>query len=314
METIFDDIHVGEQKLSPSEIQGWMESIRGLQKTGVARLSSLSNETMLRLLNHGNWSTSFVTAAAAPNPKALADWCAFQGDVSANFIPLSSYGLVHSNLLLHVERGRQSLESLSSPDVVNHSNGKFKPYLIKLRWRDAAGSILFNGESNPPHSLFVSRNTVIDEMGISEPILQLQNDPSCAVTMFSPDEGLDAWQELRLRKAFKLLYDRTLERIELLTGRAIIDSFARLMTAFAGEQRLDISIVKRQWVNNEFFASSDAAAEYYRLISNELLEHFSAVIGPRLLASNLREVLIVLPGESRDVLHDNAILPEGYIL
>lgn len=314
METIFDDIHVGEQKLSPSEIQGWMESIRGMHKTGVARLSHFSNETMILLLNHGNWSTSFSTAAVAPNPESLVDWCAFQGDVSANFIPLSSYGLVHSNLLLHVEREQQSLQTLDSLDIVNNSNGKANPYLIKMRWKDAAGSILFNGDSNPPHSLFVTRSTVLDEMGISEPILQLQNDPSCTVTMFSPDEGLDAWQELRLRKAFKLLYDRTLERIELLTGRAIIDSFARIMTAFAGDQELDITILKRQWVNNEFFVSSDAAANHYRVIFNELLEHFSAVIGPRLLASNLREVLIALPGESRDALHVHTILPEGYLL
>jgi hypothetical protein len=316
MDTIFENLLSANEKLLPSEIQAWMNSMQSSQKTGMAKLSDHSTETVFLFLKHGKWVPFFFTTTGKSRSAPSADQFAFQGEVSVNFIPLSPYGLVHSNLLLHIDQHSQesSQQMLENPGVIHPSAVRNNPYLVKIQWKDAAASILFNGNSTPPHSLFISKTTIRDELGISEPIIRLQNDPSGIVTVYSPREGVDAWNELHLRKAFEQLYNNMLGRIELLTGRAIIDSFTRIMSAFAGEQGLDISIQNRQWVNHELFFSTSMAASRYKAILSELLEHFSAVIGPRLLASNLREVFIALPNEARDVLTTHTILPEGYLL
>ncbi|MBI2333096.1 MAG: hypothetical protein HYU84_13225 [Chloroflexi bacterium] len=181
-----------------------------------------------------------------------------------------------------------------------------------MKWGNAAGSILFNGVSNLPHSLFVSENLVLDEPGISTPILQRKDDLSCTVTLFSPDAALDAWQEIRLRRSFKLLCDRLLERFEAIAGRAIVDSFARMIAVYTASEYLNISILKRQLVNDEFFESSQEAAGHYSKVLNEFLDHFSAVIGPRLLASNLRDVRASFSSDVREILTYYTVLPEEY--
>jgi hypothetical protein len=307
METIFDAVYTHEKKMSPSEIQDWMGSIQSSQKSGVARFYRPPDERLILFLYRGNWQTSY--------PDDAAGGVDFNGDMFARFIPLSPYGLIHSNLLVHAEfhQYKRGFKIMESPVSVRNPGSESEPYLIKMKWSNASGSILFNGVSNMPHSLFISEDMVLDEVGISAPILQWKDDPSCAVTLFSPDATLDAWQELRLRVAFKLLYERLLERFELLTGRIIIDSFARIVESFSFEQKVDISITKRQLTNNEFFLHSQDAARQYTIYLGELLSHFSAVIGPRLLASNLREIFHLLPEDSRTILRTYTIVPEGYL-
>ena len=134
------------------------------------------------------------------------------------------------------------------------------------------------------------------------------------MTLFSPDAALSAWQELRLRRSFKLLCDQMLDRFESIAGRAIVDSFTRMITSYTSSRNLEISVLKRQLVNNEFFESPQEAAGHYRKVLLEFLEHFSAVIGPRLLASNLREIQALLSSDVHEILTYYTVLPEEYAL
>lgn len=308
MDTIFDNVFANESKKPPSEIQDWMNSIQNAQKTGVMWLYGPPHEKIVLHVDRGNWVYS--------DPENEAGNIVISKDMFAKFIPLTSHGLIHSNLLVQAELQQRKNEFNASeyPWETRNSDAGTDPYLIKLKWRHASGSILFNGVSSLPHSLFFTENLTLDESGISTPILQRRNDPSCIVTVFSPDSSLDAWQELRMRQSFKLLCDRMLERFELLAGRAIVDTFARVMVAFTVSHNLDISIIKRQLTNHEFFPTAQEAAQNYRLILRELTDHFYAVIGPRLLALNLREITSSLSPENQKLLKTYNILQEEYFI
>jgi len=304
METIFNEVFTAEQKMSPSEFQAWISSIRSTQGSGVLRLRTPSTEVNIYFLSHGNWHTSKTN----DGDNDVQIEMEFNEDVFGAFIPLSTLGMVHFNLLLSASQFQTKAFFDTRGNPVNGTD----PYMIKMSMGHPVGSILYNGFSELPHSLLIAENNILDEVGIPDQLLQWKNDPVCAVTIFSFDPSLDAWQELALRKSVKYLYDRMLERCEIQTGRSIVESFTRIVAMFAAEQDINVSIIGRQWVNNEFFISTEDAAYYYRLAFNELLDHFSAVLGSRLLSSNLREVFAALPGGSREVIKRNMILPEGY--
>lgn len=315
METIFDDVFASEQRRGPSEILAWMRSIQEAQTTGVLRLFNPPDDRMILHHYRGKWMTPYPNSVGGAVFESLEDEITKKGDMYLKFIPLSTHGLIHSNLLMRAEYLQQETGLRSIDDVpwaLETPDRKTDPYLVKMKWGNAAGSILFNGVSNLPHSLFVSENLVLDEPGISTPILQRKDDLSCTVTLFSPDAALDAWQEIRLRRSFKLLCDRLLERFEAIAGRAIVDSFARMIAVYTASEYLNISILKRQLVNDEFFESSQEAAGHYSKVLNEFLDHFSAVIGPRLLASNLRDVRASFSSDVREILTYYTVLPEEY--
>lgn len=300
MDTIFDAVFASERKMPPSEIPAWMRSIQDSQKTGVLRLIEPP---------HGKYVWHVHRGSLLP-----AEPITPAGDVFAKFIPLSPHGLIHSNLLLQSELRQQEHGGQISARRWDVEASSADPCVVKLKWEDAAGSILFNGLSSLPHSIFISEGLTIDEPGISAPISQRRNDPSCMVTVYPADPALDAWQEIHLRRTFKSLCDDILARFASLAGHAMLDSFARIMAAFADSKNLDISIAKRELVNHEFFVSSRSAAGNYRVILNELLEHFSVVVGPRLLQSNLREIIAAFSREDSQVLKTYDLLPEQYLL
>jgi len=315
MNTIFDDVFASERKRKPSEILAWMRTIREAETTGVLRLFNPPSEKLIFHHYRGRWSSPLNSDSESVIVD-LANDIALNNDMYTKFIPLSTHGLVHSNLLLKAELQQQEngIHSSDLPWETNNSSDKIDPYLVKMKWENASGSILFNGVSNLPHSLYISENLILDEPGISTPILQRKDDPSCVITLFSPDPAMDAWQELRLRRSFKLLCDRMLERFELIAGRVIIESFAQVITSFTNSNHIDISILKRQLVNNEFYSGSQEAAEQYRAIIKEFIDHFSAVFGPRLLASNIHEIRVALSSDVRDVLEYYKILPDEYAI
>lgn len=314
METIFDEVFASEKKRKPSEILAWMRSIREAQTTGVLRLFSPPDDRMILHHYRGNWIAPETNSAGSPEFTDLADEISHKGEMFLKFIPLSTHGLIHSNLLIHAEYRQHSdvFKLKEMPWNLEHAGSKTDPYLVKMKWDNAAGSVLFNGTSNLPHSLYISENLVLDEPGISAPILQRKDDPACIVTLFSPDPELEVWQELRLRRSFKMLCDRILERVEAIAGRAIIESFTRMIAVYTASTNLDISILKRQLVNNEFFRSPQEAGGHYRGILLEFLEHFSAVMGPRLLASNVREIHAALSTDVREILTYYTIVSEEY--
>ena len=316
MDTIFDDIFASERKRKPAEILAWMRTIREAETTGVLRLFNPPNEKLIFHHYRGRWSSSTLDPDGDSALIDLANDIALNNDMFTKFIQLSTHGLVHSNLLLRAEYQQQEngVRSAELPWETNSSAERTDPYLIKMKWGNASGSILFNGVSNLPHSLYISENLILDEPGISTPILQRKDDPSCVITLFSPDPTMDAWQELRLRRSFKLLCDRMLERSELIAGRAIVETFTQVISSFTASEQIDISILKRQLVNNEFYRSSHEAAGQYRMVFGEFIDHFSAVFGSRLLLSNLREIRLALSSDIRDVLTYYKILPDEYVI
>lgn len=316
METIFDDVFASERKRKPSEILAWMRTIREAETTGVLRLFNPPDDRLIFHHYRGRWIPSSSLSLEETEIVDLANDIGLKDEMFVKFIPLSTHGLVHSHLLTRAEFHQKESEARSSDlsKILENSSQKTDPYLVKMKWENAAGSILFNGVSNLPHSLYISENMILDEPGISTTILQRKDDQSCVVTLFSCDPSMDVWCELRLRRSFKLLCDRLLERFELIAGRAIVESSTRVIAAFTESNQIDISVLKRQLVINEFYTNSQDAASHYRLVLKEFIDHFSAVIGSRLLSSNLRDIYNSLAADVREDLAYYKILQKETLL
>lgn len=316
MGTIFDVIQPGEKKISSSDSSVWMSAIREARTTGVFRLSELPGETTLIHQYLGRWVKPTLPSPGEPFKTEFVTDIELKAEMFTRFIPLTAHGLIHSHLLMCAELHLPVHHFHPSDDAwFDKLNAKRDELsLIKLTWDNAAASILFDGVSSQPNSIYISENQILDEAGIAAPILRRKNEQSCMVALYTPTPAIAAWQEIRLRRSFRIFSETLLDKFEVLTGRAIIDSFSRMISVFTASENIEISFARRQLVNNEFYLSANEASQHYQAILRECLDHFSAVIGPRLMSANLREVYASLPADVREDIESFYVLPNGYLL
>jgi hypothetical protein len=309
METIYDYFVPDEGAIPAGGMMGRLSSIQEKGLTGVAVVYQPSREKILQHFYRGNILSvkDGQDSPAQPVPEGEP--------VVLKFIQLTPHGLIHSNLLTSIERHQRERggQPRTFSGQVEYTSAGTDPYILRFQWDKAGGSILFNALTNQPHSLYVSGRTMIDQSGAAKTILDKKDEPSCKVVTYSPNAALEPWQEILIRNSFKVLADNLLERLETLTGRVITYSFSRILSAYANSKNLDISISQRQWINNHVFDTVESAAAVYREVFIELMEHFSAVIGPRLLESNLQDVFGNLSESSLRDLSQYGVLPQGIV-
>ncbi|MDP1546116.1 MAG: hypothetical protein Q8L87_08840 [Anaerolineales bacterium] len=315
MPAIFSAIHPSEEIASMFEIQTLIDSFHESRQTGLVRLAYSPTENLYLFFKRGDvLASSFITP---DHTQAFthAQWrekIQSAGDAYLKPIPLSSFGLLLSGLSMQLQ-GAQA-EELSTPEKLsgffNSKTRVMEPSLVQLNWRYSAGLVFFPERKDTPHSIYVSSETVLDVDGVSYAFDEWE-DSKCEASVYFPDSSVELWQEYRLRRLFADICSPVLARFEVLTGHALMESLVRLMMIFASNHDLDISISSRSLVNREVFFSAEIAASTYRTFLSEIFEHCSAVIGPRLLASTLREIVTELPAADKDMIKSYRLLPKG---
>jgi hypothetical protein len=318
MVAVFSTIHSNETITSTPEIHASIEAFRVRRQTGLMRLSYSPIDNLYLFFNRGKAISSIFTASGETQLLRQDQWqdkIQTAGDAYAKTISLSPLGLLLTGISLQMQDA-QPEEIASSGDVAAFFKSKNRlvgSSLFQFNWHSSAGLVFFPDNRESPHSVYVSKEIVLDEIGVSR-VFHVWEDTDCKASVYFPDSSVDLWQEYRLRRLFACICKPVLERFELLTGRALMDSLIRLMMIFASEHDLDISISSRSLVNREVFFSSELAAHKYQMYLNEIFQHCSAVIGPRLLASVLREILSELPEVERGLLKTYSLVPRGIIL
>jgi len=318
MVAVFSTLDSNETIASAPEIQASIEAFRLRRQTGLMRLSYSPSDNLYLFFNRGKAISSMFTASGETQSLRHDQWqdkIQTAGDAYAKTIPLSPLGLLLTGISLQMQDA-QSEEIASSGDVAAFFKSKNRlvgSSLFQFNWHSSSGLVFFPDDRESPYSVYVSKEVVLDEIGVSR-VFHDWEDTNCSASVYYPDSSVDLWQEYRLRRLFAYICKPMLDRFELLTGRALMDSLIRLMMIFASEHDLDISISSRSLVNQEVFFSSELAAHKYQLYLNEIFQHCSAVIGPRLLASVLREILSGLPEVDRGLLKTYSLVCSGVIL
>jgi hypothetical protein len=316
MPTIFSAILPDEIKITAENVQALLDSYRERQKTGVVRLGYAFEKQLYFLFKRGDAINAYLITPEkweAMSPEHSADWILSAGDAYAKSISLSSLGLLTTKLL--IQSGGASTKVFDSQtQLANHlaafeSGGEAA--LVRLEWKNAAGLVFFSPLCKP-HFSFASQDVLLDESGGYKALCEW-NESQCEATVFPPDLSVEAWQEYYLRNSFKSICETSFSRFETLTGRALVDSLARLVNVFTSRQNMEISITARKLTDDEVFSSPSKALYTYRFLMAELFEHFSGVIGPRLYVSTLREVAKNLPRHELEITRNFELLPKGYL-
>jgi len=313
----FRNVFADELKMPVPSIRALIDTCRKNKQTGIIRLISAEGKLLYLLIKRGDVINSYNVSPHAWGPVAFEQcdaWIDSTGDAYAKFIRLSPQGLLICKLLTQNTAGK--IETFTRPvDIGKYLESQNKTpdiSLIQLDWENSMGAVLFSGPSESPYSLFVSSETIYEQLDIVPAILNPER-PHCTVTVFGFDPSVDAWQEYFLRRVFANICERTLSRFQMVAGRSLVDSLIRLTLAFASRQSLDIGISSYKVVDNEIFSSPQQAADNYRLLLTEMFMHFSGITGTRLLSSNLREVVKNLSVQERTVIDTFSLFSEGYI-
>jgi len=298
-------------------IQILIESFHGHQRTGLIRLAYNSEKYLYLLFKHGEVFNTYLVIKDSQellSAERWMEWVNSAGDAYAKVIPLSAFGLFVSKLLIQSVDGTK--ETFLQPNQLSEyfvSLGETNQLcLSQLNWDNAMGAVFFSGVDKTSHSLFVADETILDEPGVNR-IFSKWDEPHCIVTTFVPDLSNAAWQEYYLRKSFAEICNRMIGRFEIMTGRSLIDSLVRLIAIFASRNNLDINILSRKLIDHEVFSSPEDAAQNYRKILKEMFSHFSVIVGTRLLASTLREIVMSFPDHERKIIRTFELFPEGYL-
>jgi hypothetical protein len=305
-----------ELKLPAEGVHALVGSFREQQQTGLIWMSDSTNENLYLFFKRGDLLTSIASNSRTERVIDDIQWLERinnSQEMHARPVLLSPLGVFLSRLSLQVRDAMAEIffEPSQLSDYFERNIAGKEPSLLQLNWQHASGLVFFPGENGTPHSIVASEGSAHDEAGISSTFLQW-NEPQCRVSTLLTDPSLDAWQEYRLRGLFAEICGTIIARFEALAGRGMADSLVQLMSDFASDHNLAFSIYSRVLVDEEVFLSSQSAVQNYRLYLNELFEHCSAVIGPRLLNSALQAMMAGLPRHKRDTIAAYTLLPDGY--
>lgn len=310
-------VFAGEQKKTVADIWALIHASHENKQTGVVRLVSERGETLYLFLKRGSVINSYVVASRAVESLTSEQWNGWINSVDSAYaksIPLSPQGMLIYKLLIQNVEGKP--EAITGPAEIAgfFETQKQTPdaSLVKLEWENSMGAVLLLGPSSSPYSLFVSSEYLYDQTGIAPAILNPEH-PSCSATVFGADQSVKAWQEVLLRSIFGHVSENVLSRIQMVTGRAVVDSLTRLIVTFASRRGLDIRISSLKVVDGEVFPSPQQAADHYQLLFTEMFMRLSGIIGPRLTTSTLWEVDASLSAQERAVISTFSLLSKGYI-
>lgn len=317
MAAVLSTIHPDEVIETTAGVRSLVSSIAERHQTGLVRLAYPNEELFYIFFKRGKVLASTLVKPGQDRVFKRGAWeqqINDAGDAYPVSIPLSPLGLFLFGLSLQAGEG-EGAETLSSSDEISKyikaKSANPAPCLIQLRWKHAVGLVFFPSQKSTPHSVFISHQRVLDEEGIS-PLLYQWKDAQCEAATIIPASSADLWQEYELRRLFAEITNSLLTRFETLSGRALMESLIRVMAAFATERDLELSIRSRHMEDGEVFLSPKVAAENYRFFLNEMFEHCAVVIGPRLLASQLREIILSMTESDQGLIKEFRLLPKGY--
>ena len=312
----FAPIYPDELQISVPRIQALVNSYCERKRTGIIRLGYPSKKYLQLLFKRGELLNTYVVSQEAHEPLRAGQWVKWTesaGDAYTKVVPLSTFGLFVSKLLI-VSAGEKTediSQSAQLPEYIASLGKKAEPSLIQVNWDHAMGGILFPGSQGDAYSIFLSQETAVDEAGVHKNF-SVWNESHCTVATIAPDPSIDAWKEYYLRSSFSEICRLMLNRFEIMTGRALVDSLVRLVSVCAARNKLDIMISGRKVIDQEVFSSPQDAAQNYRQILKEMFSHFSAVVGPRLLSSTMQEIVTHLSERERALIRTFELFPEGY--
>jgi hypothetical protein len=314
--TLFNKIFTNEFKISVPNIRALINSCRERKQTGLIRLITDEGKSFYLLLKNGDVLNSYIVSAKtfeSASPESWDSWINSVFEAYTKLIPLSPQGLLICKLLIQSKTG-ESKTFTHRVDIGKYleTQKQTDTLLVQLEWENSTGAVLFSSPLDSPYSLFISPETLQDQSDIAPAILNPEH-PYCTVKTFGFDQSVEAWQEYLLRRVFANIYEQTLSRFQMMTGRALMDSLVRLTVAIASRHNLNINVSNYKVVDGEVFSSPQQAANNYRLLLTDMFMHFSGITGSRLLSSTLRDMVENLPVQEREMISAFSLLSEGYI-
>jgi len=298
-----------------TSIQALMDSYQERRRTGVIRFSYAMDKQLFFIFKKGAALSSYLVMPERwefqTSEQSMA-WALAAGDAYAQSAALSPFGVLMTKISIEA-RGEEALtvERADLQEYLRRVESEMQPTLLRLNWKNAAAAVFFAPNASPRVQLFAQ--DVLVSGADSLKVLLDWDESSCVAQAFTPDLTVSAWQEYFLRSAFADIFMSLLKRFEILTGRALIDSMARMLSTFSAYKKLNITATARSLEDDEFFASPQECAQQYNALLSEIFTRFSAVIGPRLHEITVREIVSRLSPLERQAAQDFHLLPEGYV-
>lgn len=176
--------------------------------------------------------------------------------------------------------------------------------LARVRWREAGALVLFPGQgAQPEYSLVITPSQVLHSTGGTQGVTS-RSEAIRALSLYSSEPGSPAWQEYLLQQAFAGLVSGLLAKFEKLVGRMILNQVVRDVNFKAAANDWPVSLTASNANDQALFSSPGQAAQAYTALLDVILQQFENVLGNAILAMLVREAILRLPGQVRQVISE----------
>lgn len=284
--------------------------------TGLMRLSHISGDNFVLSFLEGTQQKLYRCQGGVIDVLPRQMWRETFGrdGASVGFLSLPLEAMrfvrvVHEVPVRQIEEQTISTDELT--DVVAKWCAAQDPGIVHIQGDQVDRYYLIAGASTP----------VIEELSVREGKTHVSlNDASFPKTLPKFDyhvrryvsvPGHDVWREYELRLAFHPFMRMLLSRFGELAGRVLTERLCEQMSAWARQERWNVSLSSNGIINRQYFDSLENATSFYRNLVQRFYEEASPALGPRMTEGILQEISMKLDSYRRELLTKSIFQPLG---
>lgn len=314
MLTLFENVYPSLRHVSASQFQAMLRLFQQDLFSGLVEVNYSPHEKFFIFLQDGQPAACYRYSDPGParyEVDNLAMVLAGKGDAQIRVCPLSPRFTRALRTLIE-QQDRHEIHSLQTSALaaqINEWQSAPDPSLVHIQWPSAQGFVFLPGKGFTPRQyLFVNADQA-SESAAAAALLSHWNETTCEVSRYPFCDTL-AWQENSLHFGFTLLAEQVVSRYEELAGGVLLRKMEDSINSMARIQSWNIAFIDKSVDDIQTFASLQQAVTVYRAIFQSVFTHTSAVIGPKLLLSSVREGIELLSPPVQVALHQNNLLGE----
>jgi hypothetical protein len=302
-----------QSAIPTSRLQVMLNTYQQDWLTGVVRIAWAADARALLLFVDGTITNTYLltgeTCADIPSADLPAHISTETLTVRSHTLPREGVRVVESLLEWYPPADVVSIEAGAVEGQLSAWGAQAATGLIHLTWPDAEGLVILPGNMPPDQGIFMTDRQIESGTAALTAIYNHRGGP-CTLARYTAPAGVTALhgEMTLLQTTFDSLVNTLVQRYTKLVGSHMARTLILDLNARAHASGWNVRITSTG-VEAQAFDGLESAAQAYRSLLNDLIEHIAVVIGKRLAGVLVLESSIQLGSAAQKAIQTHALIP-----
>ncbi len=314
MMPLFEHAPATQSIVRVSRLQAMLNTYQQDWLTGVVQIAWAADTRALLLFVDGKIVSAYLLTEETRKAISPSDLSAHMSaetlTVRALTLPREGVHTVESLLEWYPPAEIASVETSALEGQLNAWSTREIPGVVHLIWPDAEGFVMLPGNTPPEQALFMTERRVEHgRAGLAAIHSHPEGPCTLAYYMAPADIAAMRGEVSLLQKAFDSLVNAVIQRYTEIVGSHMARALILELNAHAHASGWNVRLSTTGVADAQEFGNPDAAAQVYRSLLNDLIEHMAIVIGKRLAGALVLEASIQLGSAAQKAIQTHALIP-----